>query len=327
MELPELPEIRELVVRYARILERLSGELGERPLVLPNARFFPDHFDGSLESFARLTERMALHAGMSDVPIRVSGGVQENTNDCSSGSCSSGGCGTPLGAEESVFLTDEGDHWVINGSEAELRHPIVMTTRLARALAEIFLYETQEEGAPLEEPLGVTIDLAAIALGFGVLLLEGSYVYSKSCGGPSVAKFTELGCNQLAIAFGCFACRGDHSRRAALKELGATQRELLTSAFELLDSNPHIARALRSHPEQLAMGAFEIADVSPSLLRLFSRKKQEPAAMNLDASLEELERSLYSAPAPRTKQPAPDPERDELRALVDEAFGGSSASK
>lgn len=67
-QLPE-PVVRAIVQRYARLIQRLGPELGERPLVLPTEKFFPDTFQGDAKSLRRLVKRMQAHAGMSDIPL------------------------------------------------------------------------------------------------------------------------------------------------------------------------------------------------------------------------------------------------------------------
>jgi len=287
--------------------------------VLPNAQFFPDVFEADEASLKRLVSRMAEHAGMADIPILATLDTGEAGACQSSGAaCGTGACGTANTGEDGLALIDTGAGWVLRLEPAELRHPVVLTARLARALAEIFLYETREEDAALDEPFAVTIDLSAMALGFGVLLLEGSYVYSKSCGGPQVAQLTTLSCGELAIPYALFAMSAGISRRAGLKELGVTQREVCAQAFELMESNETLSQEIGRAPERIAAGMFELSEAKPALLRLFGGKRRENADADLP-SLSELERLSARAPAapkPRT----PDPKRDELRALVDEAF-------
>jgi hypothetical protein len=319
MELPGLPLVRELVIRYARVLEQFGEEIGERPLVLPNADFFPDAFRGDDVSLRRLVTRMAEHAGMADIPIHASLDSGEETS-CSTGagSCGSGACGTPSVGEDGLALIDTGERWVLRLAAAELSNPVTMTARLARALAEIFLYETREEDKPLDEPFPVTIDLAGVALGFGALLMEGSYVYSKSCGGPRVAQVTTLSCGELAVPYALFVKVAGLSRRAALKELGVTQREVAAQALDVLDTNDRLIATLGRAPDRIAAGMFELSEAKPGLLRLFGNKRpvDDDGLPNL-AALERL--APVSPPKPRPV----DPKRDELRALVDEAFDGA----
>ena len=71
MDLPAPDACTELVRRYARLLTHFGAELGERPMVLPTSEFFPDRFRGDEASLQRLVQRLALHAGMSDIPIQA----------------------------------------------------------------------------------------------------------------------------------------------------------------------------------------------------------------------------------------------------------------
>ncbi|HEY6556413.1 MAG TPA: hypothetical protein VI072_04040 [Polyangiaceae bacterium] len=317
MELPGLPLVRELVIRYARVIEQFGGEIGRRPLVLPNSAFFPDEFRGDDASLQRLVSRMAEHAGMADIPIRATLDGEEGACGTGAGACGSGACGTTSVGDDGVALVDTGDGWVLRLAGTELANPVTMTARLARALAEIFLYETREEDTALDEPFPVTIDLAGVALGYGVLLMEGSYVYSKSCGGPRVGQVTTLSCGELAVPYALFVKASGVTRRAALKELGVTQREVVTQALDVLDANDGLIAALGRAPERVAAGLFELGEAKPGLLRLFGGKRKETDEDGLP-SLEDLERLAKGSAAPK---PRPvDPKRDELRALVDEAF-------
>src|SRR4030095_6296854 len=145
-------------------------------------------------------------------------------------------------------LEERSDGWVLNVFEAELHHPVALTCTLARALARLFLAETENPPAPVEAPLDVSVDLACVALGFGTLVLEGSYVYAKSCGGPSVTQLTRLGVGALAVAWSLFIALGRHegrgSQRSAAAELGTTQRALLAEANDWAASNAHLIEQL-----------------------------------------------------------------------------------
>src|SRR6266545_2519034 len=85
------PAMRAVLERYAALVARLGGELGERPLVLPTAEFFPDAFGKEQRSALRLVRRMQKHAGMTDIPIAV--GLVGGDESASEGGCGSGGCG------------------------------------------------------------------------------------------------------------------------------------------------------------------------------------------------------------------------------------------
>ena len=330
MELPAESVLFAVTQRYARLLSRFGGEIGTRPLVLPTAEFFPDKFVQDEPSVARLLSRMQAHAGMDDIPITVKlVGADEPAK--AGGGCGSGACSTVHGTEaETERLIDLGNGWQVNVPASEIGHPVVLTTQLARTLGLVFLLESKGEQESLDAPLDVTVDLAAVSLGFGALLLEGSYIYAKSCGGPTVARVTRIGPGELAFALALFAAHSEHSLRHALKQVGTTQQALLADAKALVDSNQKLAAALRQHPERVASGDFSLEESRPWLLRVLggrSAKARTEAggldALGAEASLEDVESLLATLPA-QAKRPAspraPDQKKDELRALVDEAF-------
>ena len=312
-------------------------------MVLPNGNFFPDRFRGDQRSVQKLVNRMQEHAGIADIPIRVSVVSTDEATSAEASSCSSGGCAMPtIAAHGLERLVDEGDGWRLQMLEAELRHPVVLSTNIARSLAYVFLVETKEEHEVIEPPVDITADMTAVALGLGALLLQGSYIYAKSCGGPSVARVTKMSCPELAIAFAAFIVRGDHSVRAALKELDVTQRDLLSEAHLLFESNRHVVTQLRNSPAKLAQGEIELTEAKAWLSRMFSRRKELPErdpleALAAGAELEELENMLTEMPPssaarrpsraaslqPGQQRPVPD---DDLKKLVAEAFGSARAS-
>ena len=329
MELTE-PVFRAVVERYARILARAGEELGERPLVLPTGEHFPDRFTGDAKSVRRLVARMQKHAAMDDIPLEVQV-IGEDGEACETGGCSSGACATPAAPDaELARLVDGGEGWQLNVPVQEVQHPVVLTTNTARALATIFVVETKGEDERIEEPVDVTVDLTATALGFGVLMLDGSYIYAKSCGGPRVARATKLGPTELGIATALFARLGGHSLRGAQKQLEATQRDALAVACEWLDSNADLVELLRTRPERVAKGEFELNDPAPWLVRVFGKKKKRAAdpleaALSGDASDDELDSLLATLPAAAQQPKRRDPKLDELRSLVDQALDEARA--
>jgi hypothetical protein len=337
MQLPPPEVIGAIVQRYARLVVRFGDEFGARPLVLPNNEFFPDEFRSNERALKRLVKRMQRHADMTDIPVETRL-VEEGSGcaDCGPGGCSPGpSCSCQKDGhqpEPLQRLVDQGDGWVIQIPEAETKHPVVLTTNVARALGYVFLMETRAEGETIDPPIDVTADLAAVALGFGVLLLEGSYIYQKSCGGPSIGRVTKLGTGELAIATALFAARGGLSARAARKELGATQRSMFAEAEAWADTNRELVELLRHEPAGLTRGDFQMTEPEPWLMRVIGRKKRaqvklgDPSEAWLGASLEELESMLSAMPAPAPRKPSPaDPQREELKALVDEALGSPNA--
>jgi hypothetical protein len=323
MELPPDPVVRALVQRYARLLARRGEEMGDRPLVLPTGDFFPDAFEPDERSLKRLVKRMRKHAGMADIPVKARLVQDEHDEHDHGGGCGSGGCGSGAcstgdeGADATARLVDDGDGWRLNVTAQELKHPVVLTCNVARALAYVFLMETQRGDEPIDEPLELTVDLTAVALGFGELLLEGSYIYQKSCGGPSIGKVTALGPVELAIPTALFVAIHRHSARKLSAELPTTQKEAFAEARALADSNPALVERLRHDPAGVAEGGFELGEAKPLLSRLFAKRKKAPEELSLD-ELEALVATRSQGLGSEAK--ASDPKRDELRALVEEAL-------
>ncbi len=341
MELPSPPALRAVVERLARLRSRLGDELGDRPLVLPTSEFFPDEFHADEPSVKRLVTRLKRHAGMSDIPTRTR--VAGLEPDCETGGCGTGrvrgggcqdGCGTGSATEEPIVrLMDAGETWRITVPAAELRHPVLLGTNLARLLGFVFLAETLPEGEAVEAPADVTADLTGVLLGFGVLLLQGSYIYQKGCGGPRVARATKLGPGELAVATALFAKLGNHPSRVARRALDATQAAAFTAARDWVESNDPLVEALRRDPARVARGAVELTETRPWLSRALGRKprttpaRSEPGEGGLDemggdaGSLAEIDDLLATLPEARRPRSRPTtPVDEELKALVAEAL-------
>ncbi len=331
MELPPLTVRAELALRYARLLGTRGQALAERPLVLPNAEFFPDVFRADAPSLERLLDRMLVHTGLSDLPLRAElvgaaphapaprasgdgcgdggcggggcgdggcgggcgdGGCGGGCGDggkrrqraaesasCSSGGgCSSGGCadGAVNATSGAVQLARDGVEWVAAVPQGLLSHPVALTANLARLVGHAFALETRPASEPIEpEELGVTAELAATALGLGALVLQGSYIYAKSCGGPRIERVTELSCPELAVASALFIARGNHRPRAALALLEPTPRSALRDALAWVDSNPDLVLRLQRDPETLASlpsALSSLSETRPWLARVFARR-------------------------------------------------------
>ncbi len=147
-------------------------------LVLPNAKFFPDHFDRSDQAVARLMKRIAKLAGLSDVSIgvRIARGENASGGNCSSGACGTGGGG---GSEKRPRVEAHGDGWAINVAASEVSNPTLLTTGMVRAISHIFL--TEADLYPQMDPRQAegAVDLCGVLLGFGVLLCNGAYIMAK----------------------------------------------------------------------------------------------------------------------------------------------------
>jgi hypothetical protein len=364
-QLPPLDRCAEIARRYAHLLQHFSSELGERPLVRQSGEFFPDRFDKDAPSVERLVRRLQAHAGMVDVRIQVrvltmdpEGGVQVSGGSCGSGGCAPS-CAAPSTANGSPSRLEEtAQGWILNVLEGELHHPVALTTQLSLALGELFLAETASAQSPVEQPHAVSRDLACVALGLGLIVLEGSYIYGKSCGGPSVTRLTDLSVGDLAVACSLFIELGGHSARRARSDLGTTQRALLGEASEWAQSNKALLARLLDDPGQVASRPPEVREARSWLLRVLdgqpkvaTRRAAAPkgrqqatleqalASGLADNELLELAREQASAGSKRATSsgstgsgaagskpmgnaPRRSREHEELAALVDEALRG-----
>lgn len=328
MEPLESSALIRLVGVYGRLRARLKHELSAPPLVLPNSQYFPDHFDGSPAATQRLVQRMQHHAGIADVPVRVVHGQAAASAAASASHCSSGGCGptTSLAATEPrLMLQDDG--WLLRIEPAESVHPVGLTTLVARALGLVLLEETRPDGQTLPEPVDVHQELAGVMMGFGSLLLEGSHVYSKSCGGPQVTRLTTLSTSELALLTALFAAEHQLSLKPARRSASNTQRAELDEAEALLRGNRRLLDWVRSATERDVDPTLALSPPKRALFGgLFSRGASVPAQ---DDDLESaLERELRAGPRrlasgePLARRSAPID--DDLKALVAEALSAKA---
>ena len=319
MELPSTEVRRALVTAYALVATRLGLLDAERPLVLPNGQFFPDVFSGDEPSVQRLLDRLLEHAGLADMAISARFWGQTEDASCGSGGCGSCAPAQPEPEAEAVErLTDAGEHWQVNVLPAEARDPVALSSALCRAIALAVLREA--DAPPTELELDFAVDLTAVELGFGVLLLEGSHIYRKSCGGPAIARVTALGPTELSLAVALSAAVHEQPLRKVSKHLSATQQEAFAEAKVWADSNAALVLLLQQDPERVAAGEFELREPASWLGRWLGAKARRAKTPETATTIEELEAALKSAPAPRVPQKAPDPKLEEIRRLVDEAL-------
>lgn len=317
MQLPQPQVIHALLRRYARLQARYCSDLGDRPLVVPSAKFFPDTFAADAQSAQRLLLRMREHAGMADVPMRtalVTVG-DESTDCCSGAACAPSSSTSPSSSTGPASagvarVVDEGDGWLFQIPAAELRHPVALTTNLARSLAYVFLVETKLDDEILEPPVDVTADFTAVALGFGPLMLQGSYVYAKSCSGPRVTRVTKMHLPELALLVAVFAHAGQHDLAPVLRELDPTQKELLGQADRWVRANRRLVTLVAEDPKQIARGDFELEEPSTLLASVLrglssitigsSQRKAPVAPVDPGLELDELEALLIAMPPSST---------------------------
>jgi hypothetical protein len=374
--LPSLDQTSHLLRRLASLYNRLGREIGTRPLVLPDGKFFPDAFTADEKSVRRLARRMKSHAGMDDIPIKVrvvgtddaaaadggccggschSGAPAKESStkteskaahacsgkcadggsgkcaDGGCGKCADGGCGDCSSHEENdgptPRLVDLGDEWLIQVPAAEVRANIVLTTNLAKVLGLIFLLENLPKGTSIEQPVEASVEIASVALGFGALLLEGSYLYSKSCGGPKVGRVTTLDCGSISLLTALFIARGKHRSQPLKRHLSTTQSAAFGEAEHLVSANRTLVEKLATSPEQLLSGEISIRTSLGLWDRVFGGRRGAKADLRQvsDFDLDELEAMVSAQPAieAQRRSHGADAKHAELRALVDDALAES----
>jgi len=300
--------LRWLVSRFAHLKAEHGEAIGRPDLVLPTGEFFPDEFTLDPDGVHRVCKRLLSYAPVgADLPVGL-GFLEEGEKASGGGGCGTGACGTGGGAGGgvsggTVLETDDG--YGITLAVSDTGNPVLMTTALARGVGAIVLSEAGEDAEP--EMLGGLSELTASAIGFGVLMTSGAYVYGKSCGGVRMRQATHLSLEEHAHLLALFCRVHDHKPGAARAHLETTQKEAFEVALAWVDSNPDIVQALREHPETLADGVFQIAETKGLLGRLFGKKPVAPEPI-----------------APKSKRPARTEAEErrlaEARALVEEAL-------
>lgn len=324
--LPAEPALKQIVERCATLQARFGREFGKRPLVLPNGDFFPDRFEADRPSTQRLLERMQEHAGLRDIPVDLNLVSSDGEEQAAAHGCGGGSCATPTLAPPDQRLVPHSEGWLLQLSPGELQHPVGLTCTLARSLSAIFLIEHAEGPQNVPAPFEVSVDITATALGLGALVLEGSHVYAKSCGGPSIAQLTTLGPGELAVALVVFAHVHGQNPKHALGELSVTQRAALAEAIVWSKPQKKLLERLARDPERLLKEPVEFSQEKSFFSGLFGKKPSVDAELQraLDG---ELDVAQLQAPAGIARAPRPrDPARDDLRALVEEALSEQPAS-
>ena len=319
---------RWLVRRYADLLARKDDPDAKHPIVLPNAQCFPDEFDGDAGSVNLLFWRLQEHSGLTefDVELRF---VDDGGGMVGGGSCSTGSCGPRAGSQAAPPVPPVArlpDAYRVDVLLSQARTPVTLTSYLAVALARVHI---QEVGGidewPEDERRGIC-ELGAVSLGFGVLLANASYMFSKGCGGVHVDRGTALSVTEVALALAMFVAQQEHQGRQFITSLEPTQRAAWSEAKMWADSNAKLLRRLKRDPAGLARDDhFEVSEGKPWLARVLGiggKKKRSLEVFDEDGftqfEAEMKERRATSAPesSPRKK----DPKRDDLRALVDESL-------
>jgi hypothetical protein len=325
MDLPSEDSLRWIVSSYASLAAEHGEGIGDPVLVQPTADDFPDAFERSVDGVGRFLVRMLEYAPVAsdlDVRLRIvegESGVGVG-GSCGSGSCSTGsrgiggvdstGCGTESRRVFGDRVVDTDDGYIVELPSSAAGHPLRLAAALARSVGTIVLLEAGEVVEPAE--IGPMSELAGAAVGLGVLLLGGAYLFGKSCGGVKVEQCTHLDVMELAVVVSLFARLHDHKLSSLKTHLETTQREALGEAMAWVDSNPELLADLEGRPETLRDGIFKIQPTKGLLGRWFSGSRRENAP-------------IESAPSsPRQARARTEEEQtrlDEARALVDAGLG------
>jgi hypothetical protein len=312
MELPSEDSLRFIVSRYARLRAAHGEAIGEPELVLPTGEFFPDEFTASPQGIGALLRRTLTFAPVSE-EIDIELAFVEAADTGGGGGCSSGACGTGGGAGGVPLgnAIENDDGYRVNVRVADVGDPALLTASLARSAGAIVLSEAGEKvDADERDALS---EIAATAIGFGTLLVNGACVYMKSCGGLRAHYGTALGVEEASVALALFLRVHGKKPGLARGHMETTQREAFDEALRWVDSNEAIVVALRAHPETLADGIFPISEARGLLGRFFAKRAPAPPTA--------------SEMAPVSRRPAKSAEEqrriDETKALVEEALRGS----
>lgn len=291
MPLPSEDMLVELVARYAHVRAAHGEAFEGAELVTPTSEHFPDHWARDRESLGRLLARVVSYTPLGeDVPLELAL-VEDAADD---GHCTSG-CARPGSRVDGVQRVGAGYRVPLPMSETA--SPARLVCALARGVSAAVLAEAGDDvdGADV----GAWSEVFAVAAGFGVVLLEGSHVYTRACGGPSVHRGTALGTGELAVLLALFCELTNARPRAARKHLGATQAEAFDEAGAFVRANAEVVDKLRDAPELLEGGAFSFGKKRGVLARMFSSEQAVP-------------------PTEARSQKPRDASDDDLRALVEE---------
>ncbi len=268
MTLPSEDVLRELVSRYAHVLAAHGEAFEGAELVTPTSAHFPDHFARDGKSLGRLLARVVSYTPLGeDVPLEI-GLIEDESDD---GHCTSG-CSKAGSRVDGVQRVGAG--YRVPLPMTETGNPVRLVCALARGVSAAVLVEAGEriEG----EDVGAWSEVFAVASGFGVVMLEGSYVYAKSCGGPSIHQGTAHSPSELAFLLALFCATTEAPTRDARRHLGATQSEAFDEACAFVRKNESLVAKLREAPELLEGGAFSFENKRGLLARLFASRDEAP---------------------------------------------------
>ncbi len=320
VELPNDARLRWILSSAAQLIE--AGTEPVSGLVLPNARFFPDVFDGTPKTIEQLLGRIVHHAGLDDIEFRLAvvspEGETTGGGGCNSGGCSSGGSSATQ-LRRVAPAADDDSAWIISVAAQEIGNPTVLTTALVRGVSYVFLREAELLAQIEPEQVEATVDMTGVFLGFGVLLANGSYIYAKSCGGVKVQSATRLPVEEITLALAVCCKLHNHQTRAARKDLDPTPKAMFDEASTWADANAGVVRLLRTDRAAIEAESYALSEARGWFSRLFGLGRAKGPSVPTDEELE----AMVSEQAAGSARPV-DPEKAKrlaaIRELVDESF-------
>ena len=269
MDLPDHESLRRIVRSFAHLRAAHGEGIGRPPMVQPTGAFFPDEFRGDAASVARLLKKMIDLAPLSpEIGVELAFAVPDEER---AGGCGSLACGSGSGSAAGLSVEELADHYRVVVSTNDVANADVLATSLARSIGALVLLETDEPVSPASS------ELAAVACGFGVLLLNGAAVWAKSCGGLRMAQATSLAAEEIAVALALFAAVHEYRPSEARRHLGATQRAAFEVAQDWVDSNPWLIESLRDAPHRLVTGEIDLEPVRGIFGQWWHRRKLDQA--------------------------------------------------
>lgn len=273
--------LRSIVSHYAHLRERHGAVLAESDLVEPNGSFFPDHFAVDPPGIATLVSRMRTYAPLSeDLEVELAF-VEPEDGGGAGGGCGSGACSPgetkQLAMQAGAAETETG--YAVLLDVGSVSDPSLLTAALSRSIGRLVLFEAGEDVDPRDA--GALSELTAVACGLGLLLLRGSAVYKKGCGGMRLHQGTFLSTAELAMAVALFIRVADQKAGVVRRHLPVTQREAFDDALAWLSTQPKLVRTLREHPASLTDGIFEVEARKGLLARLFARSPEHDDDLTL----------------------------------------------
>lgn len=244
---------------------------------------------------------------------------------CGSGGCGSGKCGSSEGEEAAprrVVQREDGSYGVTLAA-AELGNPVALTTAMVRAIAFMFMSEAEAYTGVIDGDREALTDLAAVMLGFGVVMANGSHIYKKGCHGVTVQSATRMPVDEITVALALFCKLFQVPDRTAVRHLEPTPAEHFDEAAAWANSNADLVRKLRKNPDGIRRGEYTMSPARSWLARALGVGATK-RVLSADEELAELERSVAAgaaaAPGKRSIDEAKAKKLAELRALVDESL-------